>query len=278
MSNVATTFFRRVASGRMPGDHPSWSNGDQATAPLATRRSISSRSNPNSPSTSRVCSPTPGSGRVPSPGVRDRRGAGAGSRLPCVIGDEETRGHGCAGARAPRPGRGPGRRRRRCRRRSRTTRRASCCAKMSANRAAVAAHDDWSIWCGMASASSPRPCEQRGVELRLDRTDRHELPVLGAIGVVERRAGVEHVGAALVAPHAGVAELVDEGGEVRGAVDHRGVDHLAACRSGRARAAPGTMPSAHSMPPPAKSPSRLTGGSGFSPLRPSSDSAPEMAM
>ena len=39
-----------------------------------------------------------------------------------------------------------------------------------------------------------------------------------------------------------------------------------------------TMPSAHSMPPPAKSPSRLIGGSGFSPLRPSSDSAPEMAM
>src|SRR4029078_2096373 len=37
------------------------------------------------------------------------------------------------------------------------------------------------------------------------------------------------------------------------------------------------MPSAHSMPPPAKSPSRLTGGSGLSPLPPSSDSAPEMA-
>ncbi len=44
------------------------------------------------------------------------------------------------------------------------------------------------------------PVEQRGVELRLDGADGHVPTVGRLVHVVVRRAGVEHVGAALVAP------------------------------------------------------------------------------
>ena len=63
-----------------------------------------------------------------------------------------------------------------------------------------------------------------------------------------------------------------------GAVDHRGVDHLALARPLRARAAPHTTPNASSMPPPPKSPTRFSGGTGVSPRRPIGSSAPASAM
>ena len=54
----------------------------QLIALTFARRSMSSADSPYSESTVRVCSPTRGNGRDPSPGVRDSRGAGAGSCLP----------------------------------------------------------------------------------------------------------------------------------------------------------------------------------------------------
>ena len=57
--------------------------------------------------------------------------------------------------------------------------------------------------------------------------------------------------------------------EQRGAVDHRGVDHLAlARRAPRVEQRRRTSPRARSMPPPPKSATRLSGGVGGCPARP----------
>ena len=73
--------------------------------------------------------------------------------------------------------------------------------------------------------------EQQLVELRLDRSERDELAVLGLVGAVEMRAAIEHVGPALVVvPQAGARHAVDAAQQQRRAVDHRGVDHLALAR------------------------------------------------
>ena len=71
-----------------------------------------------------------------------------------------------------------------------------------------------------------RLLHQFGVELRLDRTDRNVLPVLRLVDLVEVRSGVEHVGAALLAPPAGLLRAVDDRHQRRHPVHHRGVDHL----------------------------------------------------
>src|SRR5262245_14174459 len=59
-------------------------------------------------------------------------------------------------------------------------------------------------------AREPGLLEQLLVELRLDRADRHVLPVAGLVDLVEVRAGVEHVGAALLLPPAGLVRAVDD--------------------------------------------------------------------
>jgi hypothetical protein len=69
--------------------------------------------------------------------------------------------------------------------------------------------------------------DQLGVELRLDRADRYVLAVGGLERVVVVRARVDQVRRALLAPQAGLAHAVDHRHQDRGAVDHRGVHHLA---------------------------------------------------
>ena len=70
--------------------------------------------------------------------------------------------------------------------------------------------------------------DQDLVELRFDRADRDVLSVGAAIRRVERRAAVEEVAAALVAPFAACERRVDERQQRRGTVDDRGIDDLPA--------------------------------------------------
>ena len=63
-----------------------------------------------------------------------------------------------------------------------------------------------------------------------------------------------------------------------GAVDHGGVDDLALARPLRLEQRRATTPNASSMPPPPKSPTRLSGGTGASPRRPIGSSAPASEM
>ena len=84
-----------------------------------------------------------------------------------------------------------------------------------------------SCWYGQLLALEAGEAEQLGVELRLDRADRHVLAVGGLVDVVEVGAGVEHVGAPLVLPDAHGPEGVEHRHEDGGAVDHGRVDHLA---------------------------------------------------
>ncbi len=71
-----------------------------------------------------------------------------------------------------------------------------------------------------------------GKELRLERTHGDVLAVGGGIGAVKRCAAVEQVGAALVVvPAACGQQAVKDRQQRRRAVDHRGVDHLAAARA-----------------------------------------------
>jgi hypothetical protein len=62
-----------------------------------------------------------------------------------------------------------------------------------------------------------------------------------------------------------------------GTVDHGGVDHLAVPGLPGADDG-GHMPKASSMPPPPKSPTRLSGGTGRSPARPMGSRTPARAM
>src|SRR2546426_10605412 len=75
--------------------------------------------------------------------------------------------------------------------------------------------------------------DQDLVELRLERADRDVLSVGEAIRRVERRAAVEQIAAALVAPGAARERSVDERQQRRGAVDDRGIDNLATARVAR---------------------------------------------
>ena len=78
----------------------------------------------------------------------------------------------------------------------------------------------------------PEAVEQGGVELLLDAAGRHPLPVRRLVDLVEGRARVEHVGPALLVPHAAEVEGVDHRHQGRRAVDHGGVDHLALAGAG----------------------------------------------
>ena len=200
-----------------------------------------------------------GAGAGRSAGVRMKRGAGAGwiSRQP----RRTCPGRRCADARCASPGASTG------------ATQASVPAKTSVhssrvrlgepavNRARSAGQPAGRTGRAGPVVGEPEAVEQRGVELRLHRADRHEPAVGGLVGVVERRAAVEQVGAALVRatrppPSSPCRNVVEQ----RRAVHHRRVDHLAA--PGRAPA-PAARPARRrraASPPPPKSPSRLTGG------------------
>ena len=88
--------------------------------------------------------------------------------------------------------------------------------------------------CELLVALEPGEPQELGVELRLDRADRHVLAVGALVDVVVVRARVEHVHAALgdvVDAH--VVERPEERHQGRGAVDHRGVDHLTLAAAAR---------------------------------------------
>src|SRR6185436_4929236 len=70
-------------------------------------------------------------------------------------------------------------------------------------------------------------------ELVLDRADRDVSSVGGLVDLVPRSASVEDVGAARLAPLPAGEESAEHGREERRAVDHRGVDHLAAAGAPR---------------------------------------------
>lgn len=72
--------------------------------------------------------------------------------------------------------------------------------------------------------------QQLGIELRFERTDGNVLAVRRFVHVVEMRTGVEQVGAAFV-EEARLLYAVKDGHECGGAVDHGGVNHLAASRA-----------------------------------------------
>ena len=117
--------------------------------------------------------------------------------------------------------------------------------------------------------SRPVRREQLGVELRLDRADRDVL----AVGASRRRRRSGRRCRAGWCPARRsqmpmALNAVEHRHEHGGAVDHRRVDHLALARRAAPRAAPHTTPKASSMPPPPKSPTRLSGGTGASPARP----------
>ena len=76
-------------------------------------------------------------------------------------------------------------------------------------------------------AVETQPLAQLGVELGLDRTQRDVAAVGGLVHVVVVGAGVEHVGAPLLGPEAGVGHAEEGGHQRGGAVHHGRVDHLA---------------------------------------------------
>ena len=84
---------------------------------------------------------------------------------------------------------------------------------------------------GQLLALEPGEPQQLGVELGLDRADRHVLAVSRLVHVVVVGAGVEHVGAPLVVPDPHGPERVRHRHERGGPVDHGGVDDLALPRA-----------------------------------------------
>ena len=72
----------------------------------------------------------------------------------------------------------------------------------------------------------PQPRHQLGPERRLERPHGDEPAVGALVDGVERRPAVEQVGLALVAPAPDAEQPVHHREQVRGAVDHRGVDDL----------------------------------------------------
>ena len=121
--------------------------------------------------------------------------------------------------------------------------------------ARISGHGLRSYWPLMKRASRPMRSRHLGKELRLQRADRHVLAVGRLVGVVEGRAAVEQVVAALVAPAAAGRHAVEDRRQRGGAVDHRRIHHLAAAGAACARAArpagpsPGTARRRRSRPP-----------------------------
>ncbi len=120
--------------------------------------------------------------------------------------------------------------RRRCPPGSRTTPRASLVRKTSRNRSFSAGQRVRSI-CGRELVGGKTHAHEKlGVELGLDRADRDEAAVGGLVHVVEVRTGVEHVGAAFLAPPARLLRRVEDRHQRGGTVDHGGVDDLPLAR------------------------------------------------
>jgi hypothetical protein len=74
----------------------------------------------------------------------------------------------------------------------------------------------------------PDGIEQLTVELRLEGAHGHEAAVRGLVGAVEVRRAVEDVGAPAAGPQPRREHAVQQRGERRDPVHHRGVDDLAA--------------------------------------------------
>ena len=72
---------------------------------------------------------------------------------------------------------------------------------------------------------------ERGEELRLDGSDRDVSAIATDVGRIERRSPVEQVRAARIGPRAQRGQSAHERRERRGAIDHRGVDHLSGSRA-----------------------------------------------
>ena len=119
--------------------------------------------------------------------------------------------------------------------------------------------------------------EQFGVELRLDRAERDVLAIERFVGVVVVRAGVEHVGGA---PRFQKPEARPACSEV---ISELAPSTMAASTTWPlpvrwvSISAP-SIPTARYMPPPPKSPTRLSGGTGACPTRPIGARAPASAM
>ena len=198
-----------------------------------------------------------------APGVRLKRGAGAGWGTPST--SRTSRGRRCAGA--PRlvhrehrreadvvPGeeRDPLVARARVEERGHPLLSTGHCAVHLGRRVEL-------------DAERPEQPHQLGVELRLDSSDR-DVPSVGTlVDVVEVRAAVEQVRAALsdqqsIVPRRRRTSTIMQ----RRSVDHRRVDHLplAAIAALDQR---GEDADTSSSPPPPKSPTRLSGGTGGPP-------------
>ena len=138
-------------------------------------------------------------------------------------------------------------------------------------------HRSRSFWSGSDAGVEAEDLEQGGEELRLDGADRDLLAVGAAVHVVEGRAGVEQVRAALVGPEARSA-LAPKNGAMSSAVPSTiaaSTTWPSPVRS--AWSSPATSPRASSIPPPPKSATRLSGGVGSWPARPMWASAPATA-
>ena len=75
------------------------------------------------------------------------------------------------------------------------------------------------------------PAQKFLVELRLDGADCHEFAVGAGIGPVKVRAAIQQVGLALIGPKPGGLDAVEHGHELRRAVGHGSVHHLAQART-----------------------------------------------
>ena len=231
-------------------------------APDARRAAIRSAGTPQSSSASSVCWPANDGGRWIAPGVREKRGPGAGCTTP-LRSTKVPRSTlcGCFGASSI----------------DSTGAKHASVVSSSAHHSSrvlvrkIAANVLLAVGppacgpsgLGSSSGRHAEPVEQGGVELRLDRPDRDELAVGGLVHLVVEGAGVEQVGAALVVPDAHGAERVEHRHEQRGAVDHRAVDHLALARARGLEQRRTRCRRRASMPPPPKSPTRLSGGGGW---------------
>ena len=134
--------------------------------------------------------------------------------------------------------------------------------------------------CRTAAATSrsmPESLHELRVEVRFDRTDRDELPVGRLVDVVERRARVEH-GSCPARPRSRWRVRAKNGVSISAAPSTMAASITWPWPVRAASNAAHAIPKASSMPPPAKSPSTLIGGVGFSPARPSGSSTPASAM
>ena len=114
----------------------------------------------------------------------------------------------------------------------------------------------------------PEALGKRREELRLERADGNVAAIRALVGVVERRPAIEEVDATRVLPAAPAAirpwsMLVSETAPSTIAASTIWPRPLS-----RAWITAQRTPNARSMPPPPKSPSKFTGGTGRSPARP----------